>query len=609
METFNIVSTAFPYANSVPHLGNLTQVLKADLYTKLLKSYHDCGWCKTDTRFLFSFHATGLPIYVRLKTIRSKLRELFKSKGTLQKIEFRKHLVKKLIDYFKVEQLSPLLKFLDSVTELLTLKGWIGLIAKYYTKIFLDLNIKTNLPQYHTTTALDQRYSNFVNFIYNQLNEKGLLKEDLKHLIVCDRCHNVLGDHDRIKYEGIGVSKVSVKKHSNTLGELYYFLDPLETHWISLDSKHFIAQDLFEYFKYKTFKEESLVLYEKELLNILLDFKKETFFKSISLESVFEETTLYWTLKAIQCRCGGLANISAEKTYFVLTEDPTWKSKTLDLIEKSYKEKSIHKETYFVLKASLANLRNLSFLRSKGYGTSLELLKGTPYETQIVDSLMDSMIHPYFYSVFLSNQETYKETVSLYRYVLHNMGKDLIQNHYLFFYMFSVLLFPNLPIPGSDTTRFICAKNQLKMSKSLKNVLYWDKIKLNVKPKDLRCYLASLADTSEPTSYDETKIINEGSIASKHYEEILKCKTLKYNRHTCDQINHLLYKIYYLVGGLKEDLVSENLLEFKENKFRLRKVYNLLFNDLRNLLKSKDSFGSQTIDFNLIENLLKSFMD
>lgn len=555
-----IISTPFPYAYSIPHLGNITQAIKGDLYTKIRNALEKNGWIKGKSTFCYSFHATGLPVYFRILELKNLLKSNVKE-SNLDISSFKKDIQK----YFKQKNIVPLLKYVKKVKHCTTLKGWIECISSYYNDLFLELNISTNLPKFHTTTDLDKRYSQFVTKLYQELDKKGLIIEDENPLICCDSCLGVLGDHDRVKEEGIGISHHVVYKKEDLMGTWYSLKSSTNT-WVNCGSSIFISTELIQKIKEGIPCGSQILFYDQQNKKFLIN---ETFSKEV-LFNLNSESKVYTTSAGITCRCGGHSTIKKEKTLFINFSNPSWKEKGRLSIECS----DLPESSKRTLLNTLNNLRDVAFLRSFGYGTKLKFLP-VKYSNKVVDSLMDSALHPYFYAYFLDPSLEVENLGILknYKFLVHLTGKDLLPTHLLYMHLFSSMLTPQVKVPYFETTRFICASNKEKMSKSLNNVIYWSDIKPFCNPSGLKSYIANLADTDEATGYDQNTLIIAEKNIHKHKNILMLLSESKLNSTSLPFVKEVVQEILLNVG------------EGERSSFKLRRVYYLLFHKLTKILK------------------------
>ena len=586
-----IVSTPFPYAYGVPHLGNLTQVIKSDLYAKIKNVLdRDRSEVKSDTSFCYSFHATGLPIYLRIKALKSRLRGHFRDKTRLR-FEIR--------EFFKENNLSPVLPYVKRLSDCLTLKGWIHMMKNYYTDLFLELGVQSNLPLCHTTTEIDENYSLFVNTIYEELNRRGLILQKENYLIYCDKCEGILGDHDRTRYEGLGVSSYEVHTHSDREKRLWISDRRDEDSWMRPVSQICLSKRLFLQLKRNTPPHSEILLYRQKC--VTLDPEKMEQESQTREMCLPVSETIHSASAEITCRCGGSSKIGKENTLFLNFSKREWKDKVTERVTNSDQEPSDKK----TLLSRTSDLRDVAFLRSDGYGTRLKFLRGTPFQDKMVDSLSDSALHPYFYSCFLENKyDDIWNTVPSYEYLVHNSGRDLLQNHLLYMYFFSVELFPQVEVPHFDTTRFICAPDREKMSKSLNNVIYWDHIKKVSDVSGLRCYLASLADSSEPTQYDEGRLRQRARSGRRHKSQFQRCvKSKVLKPKELEELDRLLRQMSLNV--------SRDARDGPHPRFKLRLLYHKLFSEILNVYLKADCGPSdlQTLAQEKLSLVVRSLME
>lgn len=580
-----IISTPFPYAYSIPHLGNITQAIKGDLYTKLRNALNKHQYIDTKTLFCYSFHATGLPVYFRIQEMRKLLKS--NTKGVqLDVVGFKKD----IFEYFRSKNILPLLSYVKKVKHCTTLKGWVEIMSAFYTDLFIDLGVHTNLPKYHTTTDIDTGYSNFVKLIYKELFSRGLIVEDKNYLIYCNKCSSVLGDHDRVKEEGIGVTHHQVYKTIIKQG-VWYHDDIQNQKWVQVNPKLFISEKIYFKIRAGIPPASEGLLYDTETRHVrYLPLVQGGL--NLTLEN---PCWIYSTSAGITCRCGGSSTLGSEKTLFIKFTDLDWKLLATQSIQRSHLPAGSKK----ALLQTLTKLRNVAFLRSFGYGTKLKFLPA-PYNEKIVDSLMDSALHPYYYAYFLDSitKPTDFQKAQSVKYLAHMTGKDLLPTHLLYMHLFSSLLTPNVKVPYFETTRFICASSKEKMSKSLNNVVYWADLKEFCTPMGLKSYISTLADTDQATAYDKQTLIQAQRNTQKHRRALKKyIKSGHVNNETVPHLREIFNQVSCCVGAGPYP------------QFKLRKAYHLIHHKLADILSrtSPGSGGTYPLQESLIDELLNCF--
>lgn len=565
------ISTPFPYCYGLPHMGNLVQAIKSEIHRSFINSFYKSGFINQKVEFSYSFHCTGLPLTNRLNEFKKEYEET----GTVN------------LSNYNLSSLSPYIKNYGDIS---VLSKWVQILSEYYTDCFKKLKIKSSLPSYHTTTSIDEGYSKFVNFLYNELNKRNKLVRKKHYLITCDKCKNVMGDHDRKRFEGRGISQIKVRFNEYNNCKFYYLKDDCEFY---ITGNLIFGALLLKELK-KLNKETNIVFFDEKCEK--LDFKKLTPWEGLCKEE-FSERTLYYTIREIECKCGGYAIIEHMDTWFVKFSDPQWKEKTHEKIKNSFNTNSIKND---LLKSS-KNLRDVSFLRNKGFGTTLDIIKSN----EVVDSLMDSPIHPLYYS-YMNHSIWDLKTPEKDTFLVHCTGRDLIPTHLLYFCYFLTQLYPNLELPFFDTTRYIVSSDNQKMSKSLGNVIHLED--LEGLSMYLKHYVCTLADTSEPTPLNMEIIKSIGISGEKHKKEIISLLDHSICEQSYKKIIELLQQIannsnitkYLTQKGRKYFNLTNSNPEFK-----IRKAYNLIFNQLRNLLKKRG--GLQLPDE--LKILIKNLVD
>jgi leucyl-tRNA synthetase len=214
--------------------------------------------------------------------------------------------------------------------------------------------------------------------------------------------------------------------------------------------------------------------------------------------------TLYEVMnKPVYCRCGTEIVVKVlENQWFINYGDTSWKSKGLELLGSMYVQPPEMKDYMGEL---IRGLREKPCARTRGLGTRL------PWDPSwIIESLSDSTIYMAFYTIshkirsiikdpseigndlwsyiFLGKgmveeissryrvekkdlEDLRREFLYWYPLDLRVAGKDLANNHLLFFIMNHVAIFPKDMWPRSMLIHGWVLRDGKKMSKSLRNIL------------------------------------------------------------------------------------------------------------------------------------------
>ncbi len=167
------VTFPIPYMNGPLHLGHAYTISRADVYARYyrLKGY--------DVLFPQAWHWTGQPIV-------SAAERLAKGDQNMIK-EFKE--VEKLPD-------DIILKFRDPL-----------FMANYYTlknkEAIALLGVGIDWRREFKTTSNDPWFSKFVEWQFNTLREMGYITKGSHPVVWCPRDRSPVGDHDRLKGEGV----------------------------------------------------------------------------------------------------------------------------------------------------------------------------------------------------------------------------------------------------------------------------------------------------------------------------------------------------------------------------------------------------------------------
>ena len=464
------ITTAFPYANHLLHMGHLSLILKADAIAAL-RSY----MLEKQVSFYYSLHLTGLPVALRLDAYAKKVANL------------------------DSDGLSLLRHYEESKKDLTQLENWYELMRAYYHDLFDQLRIRSRLQEgiCHTTTDIDLNYSKFVRSIFRALDNLSLLKKQLMPNPHCDQCDTILGDHERAKLEGVSIEKLHVSTvDSDVTCNSFCKEDLIVFEEISF-CKHLLNR-----FTASAFGSKEIAL-NLNNQSLIINLETKTCVKtSLDSQNMFNELT--FISRGVVCRCGGRPVIKYELRDCLAFNDENWKTRTKDLIASGELDMS----TKEILLSAVNKMGPKPYSRTKGYGTKLP-------SNILVDSLADSAIHFLFYQCYEDKKDSFSEA--------HLIGKDLLTNHVAFAYYFldplllkeisKELVHENLSLdisnakpPHFKAYGHIKSEDNTKMSKSARNVITWEQLKQTFTDSHLRAYFYSRADSLEDEQFSKKTV-------------------------------------------------------------------------------------------------------
>lgn len=510
-EITDYITSPFPYAYATPHVGNLYQIVRCSLMKDLRNCYYKSGLYDHKTYFSYNgLHLTGLPIYLKLE----EMNELLDQGVPISEV-LRKH------------NLSYLVDFVTPTTKKLTLHLWYHVMRQYYKTILKTLDVDNRLPEdrlwpfyrlwgsnnWYGTTDVDRAYHEFVNRTFLHLKEMNLLVEGLNCVLYCDQCENIVGDHDRKNFEGFGVHSVKIRTCWTNGRHSYYYTDRTEP-FVVLSEECRVSMILLREIFNNLPKNTTAVLHlaEDQVYRIHPEIL-ESFASSEELGDSEPELIIdgHYAVGDVRCRCNSTATIKTERTMFIDFRNPKWAGAVKQRIDGSENDRYTKDE---LLRAA-DELRPVAFLRTRGFGSRLTIFRNSRYENHMVDSLTDSTLFAYY----SANRDLLNPRLRLGKknhHVAHFSGKDLLKNHILYFYYFSVLLTPKMHVPLMITDGHIVDENNVKMSKSLNNVITYE----DLKDRDLanRSTLITCF-TNMSDSREDKKLVLSNLTALNHAEK------------------------------------------------------------------------------------------
>ncbi|MEM7826009.1 MAG: leucine--tRNA ligase [Candidatus Aenigmatarchaeota archaeon] len=183
-------SLVIPYVNADLHIGHAFTYSRTDAYVrfKRMQGYN--------ALLAMGFHATGEPILgaiERLKTGEEIQAQTFKMFGA------------------KDEDLK---KFVEKGPKF---------VAKYWTKKIIKTAKLMGFSvdwRRKFITAIDPRFSRFIEWQYRTLRKKGYVTQGTHPVIWCPKCQSPTGDHDRLKGEGESPIDYIILKFKLETGEI-----------------------------------------------------------------------------------------------------------------------------------------------------------------------------------------------------------------------------------------------------------------------------------------------------------------------------------------------------------------------------------------------------
>ncbi len=171
----------YPYMNGYLHLGHLYTLMKLDIMAryKRMQGYN--------VLFPFSFHCTGTPIIAAAERIKEGEK---KEWSIMRKMGIPDEEIKKFSDPVHWTQYFPA----ETKNDLKTLGAAID-----FRRSFI-------------TTSLNPRYSKFIEWQFRKLKELGYVSQGKHPVVWCPNCKSPVGDHARLKGEGVRPEKMILIK-------------------------------------------------------------------------------------------------------------------------------------------------------------------------------------------------------------------------------------------------------------------------------------------------------------------------------------------------------------------------------------------------------------
>ncbi len=171
----------YPYMNGYLHLGHLYTLMKLEIMAryKKMRDYN--------VLFPFSFHCTGTPIIAaaeRIKEGEEKEWNIMRMMGIPD---------------------EEIKKFSDPVY-------WTQYFPKEAKKDLMSLGCSIDFRHSFITTNLNPRYSKFVKWQFRKLKELGYVTKGEHPVVWCPNCKSPVGDHARLKGEGVRPEKMFLIK-------------------------------------------------------------------------------------------------------------------------------------------------------------------------------------------------------------------------------------------------------------------------------------------------------------------------------------------------------------------------------------------------------------
>ncbi len=175
------VNFPYPYMNGYLHLGHLYTLMRVEVMAryKRLRGYN--------VLFPFSYHCTGTPIIAaaeRIKNGEEKEWNIMRMMGIPE---------------------EEIKKFSDPVY-------WTEYFPEETKKDLMALGLAVDFRRSFITTSLNPRYSKFIEWQFRHLKEKGYVVQGEHPVVWCPNCKSPVGDHARLKGEGVRPEKMVLLK-------------------------------------------------------------------------------------------------------------------------------------------------------------------------------------------------------------------------------------------------------------------------------------------------------------------------------------------------------------------------------------------------------------
>ncbi len=165
------VTFPYPYMNGFLHLGHLYSLMKAEAMARYKRM------AGHSVLFPFAFHATGMPIM-----------------AAAQRIAEGEEKQKRILEMMGISE-EDIPKFSDP-------KHWIEFFPEQAKTDLKRLGLSVDWRR-SFTTVYNPHYSAFVSWQFRKLKEKGFVQKGRHPVVWCPKDRTVVGDHARLKGEGV----------------------------------------------------------------------------------------------------------------------------------------------------------------------------------------------------------------------------------------------------------------------------------------------------------------------------------------------------------------------------------------------------------------------
>jgi leucyl-tRNA synthetase len=326
--------------------------------------------------------------------------------------------------------------------------------------------------------------------------------------------------------------------------------------------------------------------------------------------------------KPVYCRCGTEIVVKIlENQWFINYSDPRWKEKGLELLNSMYIQPPEIK-TYMadLIKA----LREKPCARTRGLGTPL------PWDPRwVIESLSDSTIYMAFYTVahrirslvrdpslldrdfwdylLLGKgplnviasktglrpedlEDLRKEFLYWYPLDLRVAGKDLSNNHLLFFIMNHVAIFPKDLWPRSMIVHGWMLRDGRKMSKSYRNILPLFKAIEIYGSDTVRVAISTLSEVGQDLDFRHESVVNISDHFRRIYDIVSKIVESRVKKDPGE-----VDRVY--ASMIARDIIKadEALEKLRIRDAGVRLIYSMA-NEMSNYIQSVDAVWSDMLD-------------
>lgn len=533
----------YPYMNGILHIGHAFTLLKSDFQTNYQRLKGK------NALFPIGFHGTGMPIQASADGLRREFDRYGENIDNQSRSDVPRY--SSLVKMDIPKEIIP--KFTDA-------NYWLHYFPGEATKHIQKLGCQVDWSRCFITTPINSYYDRFVQWQFNTLKQKGLIKLGERPCIYSPIDQQQCADHDRSIGEGARILKKYIvevkwdgKWYNILLDEVPQYqieelqFDPRQSFYVLNDTitsnrllKNMKWQKLVKELPGEENEHSMTFCGLKENRHITSQCGFRIKFSKELLENPLKYREFYEASERVISRSGNDCVITYMEQWYFDYGNVNWTASVMRVLDRM----TLEPELRASLKEAAEWIGVWACSRTYGLGSNI------PWDSQYkIESLSDSTIYMAYYTVahflhagdiygtnpnpeynikpkdmthevwdyiFLGGELPKETTISLetlkkmraefqfrYPFNIRISGKDLIRNHLVMSLFHHVAIFGESMCPKQYFTNGYALINKKKMSKNDGNFITISDAIDKYSADAVRLCLAAAGDSTDDANFDE----------------------------------------------------------------------------------------------------------